>query len=62
MIVLCSDGIVSADRKSSVWIKKMIECYEGTEPEALARQILEEAKKANAKLKDDATVIASYIG
>ena len=62
MIVLCSDGIVSADRKSSVWIKKMIESYEGTEPEALAKQILEEAKKANAKLKDDATVIASYIG
>ncbi len=62
MIVLCSDGIVSANRKNSVWIKKIIESYEGTEPETLAKQILEEAKKANAKLKDDATVVASYIG
>ena len=62
MIVLCSDGIVSADRKNSLWIKNMIESFDGTQPEILAKQILEEAKKANAKLKDDATVVASYIG
>lgn len=60
MIVLVSDGIIAADKKSA-WIKQMIESYDGTEPEPLAKQILEEAKKINVKLKDDATVVASYI-
>ena len=63
MIVLVSDGISSSEKKDTLWIKNMITEYTGTEPEILAKKILEQAKKSSGKMvKDDITVIAAYIG
>lgn len=63
MIILVSDGIATSEKKGASWIKDMITEYSGTEPEPLARQILEQAKKNSGKMvKDDITVIAAYIG
>lgn len=63
MVVLLSDGVSNSETSKLPWIKNMINDYDGTEPEALARMILEKAKEnSDSKPEDDLTVVAAYIG
>lgn len=63
MVVMVSDGVISSGNNRSLWIKEMIDKYDGTEPEALAQMILSHAKEiSDSKPQDDMTVMAAYIG
>lgn len=62
MIVLVSDGIGDTSGDVAPWIKKLMEEYDGTEPQALAQLILDRAKSTSTQLQDDITVVAAYIG
>lgn len=64
MIVMVSDGITEADRKSrdEKWITDLIAEYNGTNPQELTEKILKAAKdKAAGIVNDDMTVVAAYI-
>ena len=62
MIVLVSDGAIS-DEVPDPWIKNVISDYDGASPEQLAKLILDRAKRASfSEIKDDITVVASFIG
>ena len=63
MVVMVSDGVISAENNREAWIKEMIDKYDGTEPEALAQMILGHAKEiSQSQPHDDLTVMAAYIG
>ena len=63
MVVMVSDGIISAENSRGSWIKEMIGQYDGTEPETLAQMILGHAKEiSQSQPHDDLTVLAAYIG
>ena len=62
MLVMVSDGVISAESKHKPWILEMIDKYDGTEPEELTQLILSKAKEISANAEDDLTVMAAYIG
>ncbi len=63
MVILISDGVIASESDSPLWIKDVIEKYDGSEPEAVAQMILEKAKSSgSATVHDDLTVVAAYIG
>lgn len=63
MIVLVSDGVTSAENTRAPWIESVISEYNGSEPEPLARLILDRAKSSASKeIRDDITVVAAFIG
>jgi len=62
MVVMVSDGVIASETSKISWIKKMIDEYEGTEPEDLAQMILGKAKEiSKSEPNDDLTVLATYI-
>ena len=63
MIVLVSDGVTTSENVRAPWIESVISAYEGTDPEPLARLILDRAKSSSHKeIRDDITVVAAFIG
>ncbi len=63
MIVLVSDGVTTSENVRAPWIESVISEYDGTDPEPLARLILDRAKSSSHKeIRDDITVVAAFIG
>lgn len=65
LIIMLTDGVLDINKDTEdkeKWLQKIIEKYEGSQPQDLAEYILEEAKKGGKyEIKDDMTVLVAKL-